>query len=111
MYWCVFIVNYVRLPNPLGILTRILRYFFNDKVKFIYSEKATKFCEISTLFLSRVVPVKSKVDIAQNCVPFSEYKNFKTVYLRSLKLIRWHFIKKVGEGQLLSFNRKMLYAD
>ena len=28
-------------------------------VKFIYSEKATKFCEISTLLLSYVVPVKS----------------------------------------------------
>ena len=30
-----------------------------DVVKFIYSEKATKFCEISTLLLSYVVPVKS----------------------------------------------------
>ena len=30
-------------------------------LKFIYSEKATKFCEISTLLLSYVVPVKSKV--------------------------------------------------
>ena len=29
--------------------------------KFIYSEKATKFSEISTLFLSYVVPVNSKV--------------------------------------------------
>ena len=29
------------------------------KLKFIYSEKATKFCEISTLLLSYVVPVKS----------------------------------------------------
>ena len=32
---------------------------FQDVVKFIYSEKATKFCEISTLLLSYVVPVKS----------------------------------------------------
>ena len=30
-------------------------------IKFIYSEKATKFCEISTFRLSYVVPVKSKV--------------------------------------------------
>ena len=30
------------------------------KIKFIYSEKATKFFEISTLLLSYVVPVKSK---------------------------------------------------
>ena len=33
----------------------------NLMVKFIYSEKATKFCEIFTLLLSYVVPVKSKV--------------------------------------------------
>ena len=45
-------------------------------VKFIYSEKATKFCEISTLLLSYVVPVKSKVYILQIFVAFSEYINF-----------------------------------
>ena len=39
-------------------------------------EKATKFCEISTLLLSYVVPVKSKVEISQNFVAFSEYMNF-----------------------------------
>ena len=53
------------LSNLLGLL------------KFIYSEKATKFCEISTLLLSYVVPVKSKVKILQNFVAFSEYMNFK----------------------------------
>ena len=45
-------------------------------VKFIYSEKATKFCEIFTLLLSYVVQVKSKVKISQNFVAFSEYMNF-----------------------------------
>ena len=35
-------------------------------VKFIYSEKATKFCQISTVDLSYVVPVKSTVEISQN---------------------------------------------
>ena len=42
-------------------------------LKFIYSEKATKFCEIFTLLLSLcyVVPVKSD-DFANN-VAFSEY--------------------------------------
>ena len=45
-------------------------------LKFIDFEKATKFCEISTLFLSYVVPVKSKVEIPQNFVAFSEYMNF-----------------------------------
>ena len=32
-------------------------------LKFVYSEKAIKFCQISTLLLSYVVPVKSKVEI------------------------------------------------
>ena len=39
-------------------------------LKFIYSEKATKFFEIFTLLLSYVVPVKSKVKISQNFVAF-----------------------------------------
>ena len=46
-------------------------------LKFIYSEKATKFCEISTLDLSYVVTVKSTVEISQNFVAFSECMNFK----------------------------------
>ena len=48
-------------------------------VKFIYSEKATKFCKIFTLLLSSVAPVKSKVKILQNFEAFSEYMNFKIV--------------------------------
>ena len=44
-------------------------------LKFIYSEKTKKFCEISTLLLSYVVPVKGKVEISQNFVAFSEYLN------------------------------------
>ena len=46
-------------------------------IKFIYSEKAKKVCEISTVDLSYVVPVKSMVEISQNFVAFSEYMNFK----------------------------------
>ena len=45
-------------------------------VKFIYSKKATKYCEISTLDLSYVVTVKSTLEILQNFVAFSEYVNF-----------------------------------
>ena len=45
-------------------------------LKFIYSKKATKFCEIFTLLLSYEVPVKCKVKISQNFVAFSEYMNF-----------------------------------
>ena len=53
-------------------------------LKFIYSEKAIKFCEIFTLLLSYVMPVKSKVKISQNIVAFSEYMNFnwRTFFFR-----------------------------
>ena len=45
-------------------------------LKFIYSEKATKFCKIFTLFFSYVVPVKSKAKILQTFMAFLEYMNF-----------------------------------
>ena len=48
-------------------------------IKFIYSEKATNFCEISTVDLSYVVTVKSTVEISQNFVAFSEYMNFNVL--------------------------------
>ena len=44
-------------------------------LKFVYFEKATKFCEIFTLLT--VHTDKSKVKISQNCVASSEYMNFK----------------------------------
>ena len=50
-------------------------------LKFKFSEKATKFCEIFTLLLSYAVPVKSKVKISQSFVAFSEYINFTYVGL------------------------------
>ena len=46
------------------------------ELKFVYSEKATKFCEISPLLLSTVHTDKSKGEISQNFVVFSEYINF-----------------------------------
>ena len=52
-------------------------FYVYCQVKFIHSEKATKFCEISTLDLSYVVTVKSTVEISQTFVAFSEYMNFK----------------------------------
>ena len=45
-------------------------------LKFIYSKKGTNFCKISTVDLSHVVTVKSKVEISQKFVAFSEYMNF-----------------------------------
>ena len=52
-------------------------FFLQFSLKFIYSGKATQFCKISTLLLSYVVLVKSKVEISQNFVAFSEYMNLK----------------------------------
>ena len=45
--------------------------------KFMYSEKATKFREISTVDFSYAVAVKSMMEILQNFVASSEYMNFK----------------------------------
>ena len=50
-------------------------------VKFIYSEEATKSCEMSTNYLSYVLPVKWLVEILQNFVAFSEYMNFMEMFL------------------------------
>ena len=47
------------------------------QVKFIYSEKATKFCKIFTLLLTVCTVVKSKGKFSQNFAAFSEYMNFK----------------------------------
>ena len=55
-------------------------------IKYIYSEKATKFCKIFTLLLTGFTVVKSKV--LQNSVAFSEYMNFirNCVYFSSQNL-------------------------
>ena len=53
-------------------------------LKFIYSEKATKFYKISIVELSYVVPVKSTVEISQNFVTFSEYMNFNQINWKAL---------------------------
>ena len=55
-------------------------------LKFKYSEKATKFCEIFTLLLTECTVVKSKLKISQNFVAFSEYMNFTCNNLGYAKL-------------------------
>ena len=70
----------------IGWLTGNMRHFFYilmlflyiwvRSLKFIYSEKATKFCEISTNDLYYVLPVKYLLEILQNFVALSEYMNF-----------------------------------
>ena len=78
-------------------------------IKFIYSEKATKFCEIFTLLLSYVVAVKSKVKISQNFVAFSECINF-TCKIESM-------VKKKRQKTKLAclfireFRKRSMYMD
>ena len=55
------------------------------ELKFICYEKATKYYKISTVYLPYVVPVKSTVEVSQNLVAFSEYKNF-TKYVFPISL-------------------------
>ena len=45
-------------------------------LKFICSDDATKFCEISTLDLTGTTDDKSMVEILPNFLAFSEYMNF-----------------------------------
>ena len=61
---------------PLGSSIRDVGFFLPFFIKFIYSEKATKFCDIFTLLLTTVHRVKRKGKISQNFVAFSEYMNF-----------------------------------
>ena len=53
-------------------------------VKFIYSEKATKFYEISTVDLTVTTWDKSMVEILQKIVAFSEYLNFKRSFFKTM---------------------------
>ena len=63
-------------------------------LKFIYSEKATKFCEVSTLLLSYAVPVKSKVDISQYC-------GLLRIHELYILVIIWH-ISQITKNLLLN---------
>ena len=70
-------------PEHYPLFSFVIRRSFLCDVyylKFIYSEKATKFGEISNLLLTTVHTVKSKVEISQNFVAFSEYMNFNLIY-------------------------------
>ena len=54
------------------------------KLKFIYSEKATKFSKSSTIDLTVTTQDKSTVEIAQNFEAFSDYKNFKNAEVKKI---------------------------
>ena len=85
--------------NAMGIYTMIQNDKKIDQVKFIYSEKATKFCEISINYLSYVFPVKYLVEILQNFVAFSEYMNFKK---QTNQIRPFGFWEKLADHKLLS---------
>jgi hypothetical protein len=70
-------------------------------LKFIYSEKATKLCKISTVYLSYMVTVKSTVEIWQNFVAFSEYMNFIIPYVQKST---WSVIGLVEKGTFVASN-------
>ena len=65
-------------------------------VKFVYSEKATKFFEIFPLLLSAVHTDKSKGKISQNFVAFSEYMNFTVNTTECSKASFQKKAKKIG---------------
>ena len=76
------VVNFLEIRVLFIVLFfRIFFQFYEYQrtlfLQFINSEKATKFCQISTLDLSYVVTVKHTVEISQNFVAFSEWMNFK----------------------------------
>ena len=68
--------NELTYLSRLSVLLLIAFLFFSVKVHIFW--EATKFCKISTLLLSVCTVDKSKVDISQNFVAFSEYMNFTT---------------------------------
>ena len=62
---------------------------FLTPLKFIYSEKVTKFCKISTKYLSYGLPFKELVEILQNFVAFSEYMNIMVGLLFLNNALKW----------------------
>ena len=71
-------------------------------VKFIYSEKATKFCKIFPLLLTTVHTVKSKGKISKNFVAFSEYMNFMVkIVLYFMPGLDWKARTRAGKYQMI----------
>ena len=66
-------------------ITRFI-YDLSSLVKFIHSEKATKFCEISIIDSTGTTLDKSTVEIFQIFVAFLRYMNSHEVALRNVLL-------------------------
>ena len=73
-------------------------------LKFIYSEKSTKFLEIFNLLLTVCTLVKSKVKMSLNFVAFSEYMNFKCTDDSLFRLLE----AKVGQWGISSKSKIQL---
>ena len=90
-----------------------LRYLKNSQpVKFIYSEKATKFCEISTLPLTVYKYCSQKLieDFAKFCGLLRIYKFYQSENLKKEKPVKrtkkngkqwkWEKVEMVGQNGL-----------
>ena len=64
----------------LNLKVWVFKKSFHHLLKFIYSEKATKFCEIFTLLLTDTTQDKSKVKISKILWPLRIYK----LYIKGL---------------------------
>ena len=72
-------LNHIKLNSKILTNNQIYQREVYSLLKFIYSETATKLCKFSTLIFTVCTAVKSKVEIVQNFVAFSEHMNFKIV--------------------------------
>ena len=73
-------------PKHLESITHVCRPILLAYIKFIYSEKATKFCEISTVDLSYVAPIKSTVEILKKFAKFCGLlRVYELYYLAGLR--------------------------
>ena len=83
--WMESRISWYQWRRERGQLFRYtFRLFFLVYLKFIYSEKATKFCEFFTLLLTVCTVLKSKVKISQNLVTFSKYMKFTSLWIQIL---------------------------
>ena len=75
-------------------LSAYLKYRF--QLKFIYSEKAIKFCEIFPLLLTVCTVVNNEGKISQNFVAFSEYTYELYKGLQKKYIYVYKIYKKMG---------------
>ena len=89
--WQLFkaVIRALNLTLTNKVWENIILLHIHFLVKFIYSEKARNVCEISTVDLSHVVTVKSKVEISQNFVNFSEYMKFIQTKIATIYFPLW----------------------